>query len=127
MVDEASALAPKISAFDRATVEALVEDNEFFPGLQAPAARSQLRANIMALDGMIPSLYTFFEDLKYLEPAAKILKKLLLEKEKRGIRPALSASYFTPGHNLIECPEGRLNSLDIESSSTANTYGYQQL
>ncbi len=132
IVDEASvrqlqALAPGTSRSDAFSVTALLQDGTFFPGLRIPAARAQLLTNIMSFDGMIPSLFTFFEDLKYLEPAAKILRKLLPEREKRSLWPALSAYYFTPARSIFECPQGQFNNLDPAWSADAKMRGYYVL
>ena len=51
---------------------------------------------------MIPSLYTFMENLKYLEPCVKILRSLLLPKDKRSVRKALFASYVRPTELQVE-------------------------
>lgn len=96
-----------------------------FTFTQSTVVREQLLANLTSFDGMIPSLYTFFEDLKYLEPAAKIIRKLLPPGEKRSLRSSLSAHYFAPECNTLECPEGQFQNLLLHESTFES--GYHQL
>ncbi|KAK0972647.1 hypothetical protein LTR54_017522 [Friedmanniomyces endolithicus] len=74
---------------------------------------------------MVPSLYTFFEDLKCLEPAAKIIRKLLPPGEKTSLRSSLSAHYFAPERNTFEFPEGEFHTLPSHIDNFES--GYHQL
>jgi hypothetical protein len=77
-------LAPS-SPSDKALVEDLMKRGVLFPSQSSPQIRQTLLDNIYAFSGVIPSLRTFFETLKYLEPTCKALKKLLDTRLKTTI------------------------------------------
>ena len=55
--------------------------------------RAALLRNILGCSRLIPSLQTFFEHAKYLEPCARVLQGLLPPKQKRSLFDALEDSY----------------------------------
>src|SRR6186713_3303299 len=77
--------APGISEFDAAHVANLMDEGMIFPSLQNRDARQAILTSIQSIRCMIPSLRTFFEDLKYLEPCSLILKSLLGRSETRPL------------------------------------------
>ena len=76
--------APAISQADRIFIEAGMEDKSLFPLISAQENRDammkQLLATTTSSQLLIPTLYTLFENLKFLERPAGILKSLLDDK-----------------------------------------------
>jgi hypothetical protein len=79
-------LAPKYSDIDKSLVIDLMERGVIFPSQNERGIRKTLLENICDFPGVIPSLWTFFETLKYLEPLCEALRRLLGEQMKRTIR-----------------------------------------
>lgn len=61
--------------------------------------------NICDFPGVIPSLWTFFETLKYLEPLCEALRHLLGKQMKRIIRSSLAGLFFAPSKNMVQLNE----------------------
>ncbi|KAJ6201926.1 hypothetical protein J3E72DRAFT_180998 [Bipolaris maydis] len=87
-------LAPSVSTRDAARARQLMLDGCIFPQLEDIHARNEILNRIQSQKCMIPSLRTFFEDQKYLEPCSKILKQLLGVKSKRPIWKEFKANYW---------------------------------
>jgi hypothetical protein len=61
--------------------------------------------NICACEGLIPSLWTFFETLKYIEPICEALKQLLGSKMQHTIWLSFMSHYFPQNRNMIQLSE----------------------
>ena len=70
-------MAPMHSTRDKNTIMAAMEAAELFPNVRDRDVRTSMLERILSVRGRIPSLFSFLEDTKYLEPCAKIMKKLL--------------------------------------------------
>ena len=68
--------APALCRSDRAHIDRLFSENIVFTQFTAET-RQEIRGRLMGVEDRIPSLATFFEDLKFLEPAAMAMKKLV--------------------------------------------------
>ena len=69
--------APTHSTVDRAFITAAMAAHEIFPRVREDAARASLLLRLLDVSGRIPSLYTFLEDTKSLEPCATIMRALV--------------------------------------------------
>ncbi|KAF1934756.1 hypothetical protein EJ02DRAFT_489096 [Clathrospora elynae] len=98
-------LAPKHSDIDKSLVIDLMERGEIFPSQNDCGIRKTLVENICDFPGVIPSLWTFFKTLKYLEPLCKALRQLLGEQMKRTIRSSLTGLFFAPSKNMVQLNE----------------------
>jgi hypothetical protein len=98
-------LAPTYSDIDKSLVVDLMERGEIFSSQQDRDIRKILLENICAFPGVIPSLRTFFETLKYLEPLCEALRQLLGEQMKRTIRSSFTGLFFTPSKNMVQVNE----------------------
>ncbi|KAK6432442.1 hypothetical protein LTR95_011390 [Oleoguttula sp. CCFEE 5521] len=76
-VEKLQTLAPRWSSADALRIERLVDDEGFFPKVSRNTVRNTVLSNIKRIDTAIPSIFTFFEDIKYLEPCARIMRLLL--------------------------------------------------
>ena len=85
-------LCPKASNVDNALVVDLMHSGKLFPLISDFDLRSRILRNIQETQHNIPSLHTFLEDTKWLEPCAKVLGQLL-PKSKSSIRRSFLNSY----------------------------------
>lgn len=126
-VEKLQSLAPATASHDMNTIQKLMEDKIIFPQIINPDSRDHLLGNIKSISSMIPSLHTFFEGLKYLEPCCEILKSLLHPKLKKSIRQSLFASYSQPDQVLVESSKHERCTCTKSSISKDRNLGYQQL
>jgi hypothetical protein len=101
-VEKLESLAPSHSEIDRDLVQAMMQKSELFPSQHDDNVRLALLDNVCSYPGLIPSLWTFFETLKYLEPICEALRKLLGGRIKRTIRTSLRSYYFAPEKPVIQ-------------------------
>jgi hypothetical protein len=118
-------LSPQHSTADLLLISDAIDNNEIFPKIKDRESRNTLRRNICSLDNSVPSLQTFFEDMKYLEPCAKVLKALLPSKTKQSVCRGLMGSYFEPPILLVEHAYNDLRTHDTRQRTA--TLAYQQL
>ncbi|KAF2850624.1 hypothetical protein T440DRAFT_529962 [Plenodomus tracheiphilus IPT5] len=97
--------APKHSDSDKSLVIDLMERREIFPSQNDRNIREILVENICDFPGVIPSLWTFFETLKYLEPLCEALRQLLGAQMKCTIRSSLTGLFFAPRNNMVQLNE----------------------
>ena len=86
---------------DNEVINDLMRDHMIFPMIPQFCIRSRILRNIQATDCIIPSLYTFFEDTKWLEPCAKALRCLLPTNCRKSTHQSMLRNYR--GTNL---PDG---------------------
>lgn len=103
-------LCPRYSASDKDHVSSMMKDHVIFPSVIDETVRKVLLENIVNLPSLIPSLWTFFETLKYLEPICDALKQLIGNKMKGTIRKSLLGSFFPPEKISVQKSE----SLNVE-------------
>lgn len=103
-------------------------DPALFPDLKDDRARAGVLQNLLATRTLVPSLYTFFENLKYLEPCSSLLKDLLGEMRGRSIQRSFHAIYFAPSRVAIQSGSPR-SYLHFEPRSEAEMFllSYVQL
>ena len=103
-----------------------MRDRSLFPKVRDDADRTVILSNLLECP-MIPSLYTFIENLKYLEPCVKILRRLLPKKDPRSVRQALFASYFQSSELCVEYAIHDTRPHPSISAERDREIGYQQL
>ena len=118
-------LAPSRSTADNSTIRDLFNQNVIFS--KVTVDREILLQNILDIPYMIPSLFTFFENLKYLEPCEKIMRSLLPPKSRKSIRTVLFGSYYRPDQLAVEYAEGDIREHPAMSLESDRICGYQQL
>ncbi|KOC13279.1 hypothetical protein AFLA70_368g000561 [Aspergillus flavus AF70] len=74
-VDNLQLLAPGKSRADKSTACGLVLSGRAFSDF-SETERKSIWSRLEVFDGLVPSLYTFFEDFKYLENCAQCIKRL---------------------------------------------------
>lgn len=83
-------------------ITAKMVSGELFPNIIDETARSHILRNILSINGRIPSIYTFLEDTKYLEPCAIVMKTLLPPKSKRSIAQELTDCHSVGSRNSLQ-------------------------
>lgn len=104
-VERLESRAPSASHRDREIIEEWIRSGVLFRSVSEQTQRDKLLTAVVAIPGLIPSLRSFFENLKYIEPCCNILKKLLPAKEGRSIYKSFAGSYFPPGEQTVEHAE----------------------
>ena len=85
--------APGVSRLDSEFLRNEMELKHLFPEVQDAAVRDGILQRLLGTEHPIPSLYTLFKDLRYLDPAARAVKALLPEPAKGTIRQNLRFLY----------------------------------
>lgn len=85
--------SPKISKSDKAFVKDLINREVLFPMISDRNVRLMIYQRLYRVPCMIPSLFTFFEDTKWLEPCAKVIRGLLPPRFGTSIRTAVFKMY----------------------------------
>ncbi|EJT68566.1 hypothetical protein GGTG_13864 [Gaeumannomyces tritici R3-111a-1] len=83
--------SPKRSKYDRALVKSILEEGRIFP-LLSYTDRERIFRNLCDINFLIPSLYTFFEDVKHLDTCARSIKHLL-DSSKPTVSKALLKAF----------------------------------
>ncbi|PVH95990.1 hypothetical protein DM02DRAFT_536228, partial [Periconia macrospinosa] len=103
--------APGKSRYD---MEQIRDNAKIFSSLDGNR-RSLLLERAVQVNCIIPSLRTFFENQKYLEPCSLILKGLLSPNEKRSLWKSFSANYFPPQHLEVQVSETEHTAISPQS------------
>lgn len=133
MVDEQTVAClettvPGTSADDMDVIAGEMKRKRIFQKIEAEEHREKILQNIQKLPGMIPSLRTFFESLKYLEPCAKIMRTLFPQDQKTSIREGFRRVFSEQAAtNEFEYAEGDFRLHSPTSAQTAFEIAYFQL
>ena len=119
-------MCPKTSVRDAELLTRLMDDRSLFPHVRNDADRRVIRSNLLRCR-TIPSLNTFVENLKSLEPCAEIMRKLFPPKQNPSVRHALWASYTQPMQLYVEYAMNDIRPHPSTSAEIDFEIGYQQL
>jgi hypothetical protein len=106
MVDQATVkavelMAPKSSKRDAQALHGQLLWGQIFSGFNLEG-RETIWSGLRTISGLIPSLYTFFEDLKYLEACAGSMRHLVMPSPKDTMRSALNNIFFGTNQLVIQ-------------------------
>jgi len=94
-VQEIQSRAPGSSSDDVKALRPLLEDGILWGTVKDLEEREAIWKRLLSLEGiLIPSLYTFFEDLKFLKVSEKIMKSLIEPPFKGSLR-VMMEQHFT--------------------------------
>lgn len=117
---------PMLSLEDRAHVQNRMLAGDIFPAVKADDQRSQIFDRSCAIEHVIPSIHTFLENTKYLEPPARILKQLLPGKCKGSMSQHFNALHG--GQVKVKVQTSEFTFEDRTSSSGRSSWlSYRQL
>ncbi|KAF5725128.1 DUF3723 domain-containing protein [Fusarium mundagurra] len=121
-------MAPAWSEKDQEAIREKMKNGTLFCNISGEEERSKLLRNILTFEGVIPSILTFHENMRYLTVGAKILERYIevkrpTEKAKPSIAPLKTPESLLsnltqdwgqqlPVLNVVECTEGRYQSID---------------
>ncbi|KAF1349024.1 hypothetical protein BDV97DRAFT_370240 [Delphinella strobiligena] len=109
-----------------AVIVAGMEERRLFSLITESSARDRICHNISSIKGLIPSLYTLFESLKYLEPCSYALRGLLPGKVKGTIRQELFACYRPTSTVVVQMQEMQYNQVSA-TTEAGRELAYWQL
>ncbi|KAL9078312.1 MAG: hypothetical protein Q9157_002775 [Trypethelium eluteriae] len=118
---------PAVSQADLDDIRGSFQSQQVFPQVTDDTKRHILLNNVESIFCLIPSLKTFFENLKYLEPCCQILKRLLPMERPRTLRRELWAHYYRPESALVEYAEYDLKTHSRSTIEEERWMAYQQL
>jgi hypothetical protein len=70
-----------------------LQQREILSTITSEEDRQTIWSNLLRIDTLIPSLYAFFEDIKYLKPCATVVKRLFGGKPEGSVRKSLRMLY----------------------------------
>ena len=126
-VESLELLAPRISYSDRERIISLMSNKQIFASIHEETVRQRLLNNILSLPLMIPSIRTFFENLKYIEPCCKILRTLIGPKQARSIRQELLSAWSHPADLMLEVGDGYNRVFRSVSEAQSFSLAYKSL
>ena len=97
---------PRNSVEDRVLVESITINQALFPRILEPDIRAAIKERLLEVPYNIPTIGTFLEDTKWLEPCAIIVRKQLLPKAKGSTLVQLYKGFRFPTAGLIERDDG---------------------
>ncbi|KAL9616021.1 MAG: hypothetical protein Q9160_009059 [Pyrenula sp. 1 TL-2023] len=119
---------PKLSSDDQSYVSSLFKMREVFPQIQDKQLLSRIHKNISATDWIIPSLHTFLEDTKFLEPCLKILRRLLPPSYRGTIHSGLERCFSHNRSSLLRVERAAMQFINVQDNSDLRFWsGYRQL
>ncbi|KAL9132046.1 MAG: hypothetical protein Q9217_000174 [Psora testacea] len=118
---------PFRSLDDRAYVEAELLKGNILPAVKSPDLQKKLLQRILAVEHTIPSIYTFLEDTKCLEPGARILKGVLPTKCKGSLAQAFRALHNGQTRFKEQTSAFSYRHRDLPTGSEVEWLSYRQL
>ncbi|KAL4412148.1 hypothetical protein CABS03_06573 [Colletotrichum abscissum] len=112
--------APGMSDIDRQLVEEAFDSNEIFSKAQNPQLRDQIRRSVLRFKGLVPSLKSYQENMKYISIGVTVVDDLMFpdsartkswkrqQTDRRTFRDMLRQHWSPPRQNLVEVREGVL-------------------
>ncbi|ELR03573.1 hypothetical protein GMDG_06231 [Pseudogymnoascus destructans 20631-21] len=94
-------MAPKSSKRDAQALHGQLLSGQIFSGFSLEA-RETIWSGLRTISGLIPSLYTFFEDLKYLEACAGSMRHLVMPSPKHTMQSALNSIFFGTNQLVVQ-------------------------
>lgn len=91
--------SPSWSEDDRTHIQNLFTSGVAFSNITDPEDREMLCERVIETQTIIPSLHTFHEDCKYLEPLAKLVRGLLDPKYRGSVQAGMERCYRPPSDN----------------------------
>jgi len=118
---------PFRSLDDRTYVEAGLSRGDIFPAVRSPDLQKGLLERILSVEHTIPSIYTFLEETKCLEPGARILKNILPTKCKGSLAQAFRALHNGQARLKEQTGAFSYRHRDLPTGSEVEWLSYRQL
>ncbi|KXH37661.1 hypothetical protein CSAL01_13067 [Colletotrichum salicis] len=114
--------APKLRKSDRKTVKEALDSSKAFTRVQDALLRAEICRGVLRFSGVIPSLKSFHESMKYISIGVTVVLNLMYPESSQGrswkreqtdkkndrwtLRSMLRRSWSRPRQNLVETSEG---------------------
>ncbi|KZL88159.1 duf3723 domain protein [Colletotrichum incanum] len=114
--------APKLRKSDRRTVKEALDSSKAFTRVQDAQLRAEICRSVLRFSGVIPSLKSFHESMKYISIGVTVVLNLMYPESSKGrswkrdqtdkkndrwtLRSMLRRSWSRPRQNLVETSEG---------------------
>jgi hypothetical protein len=85
--------APGASREDLNYLRKKMQNGELFPAIRDRSQRDMIWKHLSTIDVLIPTIYSLFEDIKFLKPLRKAVVKLLRPNFKGTIREAMGRAF----------------------------------
>jgi len=96
--------APAVAWESASEVSRLMKSNEIFPLIKNPTTREGITNRLYSIRCLIPTIMTFFEDIKYLEPCSRIMEHLSGHRIKMGINTEFRKRKDSLYESLVGAP-----------------------
>lgn len=93
---------PGLSKYDAELIRNQMLSGKLFPEIRHPLARQQITSRLLAIEHRIPSIFSLFKDIRYLQPAVQMIKSLLPNISKGTLREALRFHFSGANSTTIE-------------------------
>lgn len=109
-----------------------MRDRKAFPSVKGQDDLKEIWGNLRTISCLIPSLKSFFDDIKYLHPSAKVLRQLLPPSKRHSIREGMwrifTAGNLNNGQWILQTGEGEKQYQYMTGSASDQfEFSYQQL
>ncbi len=112
--------APGTSTSDTMTLFRQLKNGEIFGAFNMDH-RMEIWARLHAWEGLVPTLWTFFENFKYMEACAKCMKSLITVPSRGTLYTAMTRSFSESTQNRGKCIVQEAESVfTFRSSNTQN-------
>ena len=118
---------PFWSLDDCAYVEARLLKGDILPGVRSPDLQKMLLVRIMSVEHTIPSIHTFLEGTKWLEPGAAILKGIVPTKCMGSLAQAFRALHNGQTRLKEQTSAFSYRQKDLPIGSETEWFSYRQL
>ncbi len=118
---------PFRSLNDRAYIEARLLRGDILPAVRSPDLQRTLLQRILSVEHTIPSIHTFLEETKWLEPGAAILKGILPTKCKGSLAQAFRALHNGQTRLKEQTSAFSYRHRDLPTGTETEWFSYRQL
>jgi hypothetical protein len=92
-VKELQLQAPLASSKDTAFVNNSIRSKRLFPLITNSAVQEEIRLNVLCVEGLIPTFWSYHKDTKYLEPLVNAMKILVKVRRNETLQQAFFRIY----------------------------------
>ncbi|RSL89850.1 hypothetical protein CEP52_014772 [Fusarium oligoseptatum] len=120
--------APSTSDVDRLAIKRMFSDGTLFRELRDLDLRDVVRDRVLSVQGIIPSLQTFHENMKYISMGAKFLRKHFITplQDKQLGTPTLfqrlARDWSDPGAYYVEVADEKLEAVPTGRATAYRAY-----
>ncbi|KUJ15225.1 uncharacterized protein LY89DRAFT_750550 [Mollisia scopiformis] len=120
--------APSVSLSDRVHITHEMDNFTIFSKVTNVMRRDRIKQTILQLPGIIPTIKSFHENLKFLETAAKIIKREIFDNKIPGsLYQAMQSIWRSTRRAIVEVQEGNFRYVPLSSEDGIQHMAYVQV